>query len=272
MDSIVTKLTSYLPANFDLAAVIRFVLIVAVGSLILGIIGRVFFGKRSSLNHSVSSAIGILFVYAVTVVIYTFDPVDLSRFLSPLPFVSFDGDYLKVFTFSGSEFPAICTQVLNMIILAFLVNLLDSFIPKGKNVFTWYLYRFITVVLAMAAQLLVTGLLTAFLPGVLVAYAPIILLGILLLMLLLGVLKVVLGLVLAVTNPILGAIYAFFFSSMIGKMLSKAMLTTLILSALVFILEKLGYTVICIAAAALSAYIPLIIVLLIMWYILGHVL
>lgn len=271
MDLFVTKLMSYLPADIDLTAVIRFILIVAVSSLILGIIGRVFFGKRSSLNHSVSSAIGILFVYAVTIVIYTFDPVNLSRFLSPLPFVSFSGDYLQVFTFTGAEYSEICTQVLNMIILAFLVNLLDSFIPKGKNIFSWYLYRFVTVALAMVAQLLVTGLLIAFLPGVLVTYAPIILIAILVIAALLGVLKVVLGLVLAVTNPLLGAVYAFF-SSMIGKMLSKAMFTTLLLSSLVFILEKLGCTVICIAAAALSAYIPLILVLLIMWYILGHVL
>lgn len=272
MDSIVTTLTSYLPADFDLEATLRFMLIVGIGALVLGIIGRVCFGKRSSLNHSVSSAIGILFVYAVTIVIYTFDPVQLSHFLSPLPFMTFSADSLYLFSFTGAQFPDICGQVLNMIILAFLVNVLDSFIPKGRNIFSWYLYRFLTVVLAMGAQLLVTGLLTAFLPGVLVTYAPIILVGILLVMLLLGVLKVLLGLVLTVTNPILGAIYAFFFSSMIGRMLSKAVLTTLLLSILVFVLEKLGYTVICIAAAALSAYIPLVIILLVLWYVLGHLL
>lgn len=272
MDQLVNTLSPYLPAGFDLEGAFRMMLIVALGSLVLGIIGRVFFGKRSGLNHSVSSAVGILFVYAVTIVIYTFDPVNLSRFLSPLPFVTFSGDSLYLFSFTGAEYSEICTQVLNMVILAFLVNVLDSFIPKGKNIFTWYLLRFITVVLAMAAQLLVTGLLAAFLPGVLVTYAPIILVGILLLLLLLSVLKVILGLVLTVANPILGAIYGFFFSSMIGKMLGKAVLTTLLLSALVYVLEKLGYTVICIAAAALSAYIPLVIVLLVLWYVLGHLL
>lgn len=272
MDFIVSTLAAYLPAEFDSAALMRLLVIIAAGSLLLGVVGRVAFGKRSGLNHSVSSAIGILFVYAVTVAIYTFDPVNLSRFLSPLPFVSFDGEYLHIFTFSGTDYSAICTQVLNMIILAFLVNLLDSWIPKGKNIFSWYFFRFITVVLAMLAQLLVTGLLTAYLPGVLVTYAPIILLGILLLMALLSILKVILGLILTIASPILGAIYAFFFSSMIGKMVGKAILTTLILSALVYVLEQLGFTIIYIAAGALSAYIPLIAVLLVIWYVLGHLL
>ncbi|MBQ7801615.1 MAG: hypothetical protein IJ375_04760 [Oscillospiraceae bacterium] len=272
METVTKDLLAGLTAQFDLAGMLRLVLIIAVGSLLLGLVGRLVFGKRSGLNHSVSSAIGILFVYAVTIVIYTFDPANLSRFLSPLPFVSFHGEYLLIFSFTGSEFPAICAEILNMVILAFLVNLLDTVIPKGRNVLTWYLLRFVTVVLAMAAQLVVTGLLTAYLPGVLVTYAPIILVGILLVMVLLGVLKALLGLVLTITNPILGAIYAFFFSSKIGKMLGKAVTTTLLLSALVYLLGYLGFGVVSITAAALTGYIPLVIVLLIMWYLLGHVL
>lgn len=272
MDFLISTLTAHLPGEINPAVLMRFILIVAVGSLLLGVLGRVAFGKRSGLNHSVSSAIGILFVYAVTVTVYTFDPVNLSRFLTPLPFVSFDADYLYLFTFTGADYSEICTQVLNMVILAFLVNLLDSWIPKGKHIFGWYFFRFITVVLAMLAQLLVTALLTRYLPGVLVTYAPIILLGILLFMALLSVLKLILGLILTITSPILGAIYAFFFSSQIGKMLGRAIVTTLLLSALVYVLEQLELTVICIAAGTLSAYIPLVIVLLIMWYILGHLL
>lgn len=272
MDYIVNQMASILPADFDLTAMLRLLLIVAAGSLVLGVLGRVMFGKHSGLNHSVSSAIGILFVYAVTIVIYTYDPADLGQFLSPLPFVSFHGEYLLIFSFTGSDYPSICYQVLNMVILAFLVNLLDSWIPKGRNVLSWYLYRLLTVVLAIAAQLIVTGLLTAYLPGVLLTYAPIILVGILALMVLLSVLKVVLSLMLTVVNPVLGAVYTFFFSSAIGRMLGKAIVTTMLLSALVYLLDYLGYGIVTIAAGALSAYIPLIIVLLIMWYVLGHLL
>lgn len=272
MDQIITALSPYLPENFDLQGLLGMMAMVAVGSLLLGLVGRVCFGKRSALNHSVSSAIGILFIYAITIAVYAFNPMELSRFLAPLPFVTFEGDTLALFTFAGAAYPEICTQVLNLLILAFLVNVLDSFIPKGERVLSWYLYRLLTVALAMVLELLVTGLLAAFLPGVLVTYAPAILVGILALMLLLSVLKILLGLALTVVNPILGAIYGFFFSSLIGKMLGKAAVTTALLSALVFALEKLGYTTLCVAAAALPAYLPLILILLVLWYVLGHLL
>ena len=251
---------------------LKFIGIFAAGVLILGCIGRVVMGKRSSLNHAVSSAMGILFIYVLTIVIYTFDPADLSKFLSPLPFVAFQGENLYIYGFVGMTFPDICSQVLSMVILAFLVNLLDNFIPKGQRIISWYLYRFLTVVLAIALHFVISWAFNAFLPGVLVTYAPAILLGILGAMLILGVLNVILGLVLTVVNPILGAIYTFFFSNIIGKQLTKAVFSTILLCAVVALLEHFGYTVICIAGSALGAYIPLIAVLLVLWYLVGHVL
>lgn len=272
MNSVLSEITAFIPDNVDWIEAAKLFGIFAVVSLILGFIGRATLGKRSSLNHAVSSAMGILFIYALTVVVYTFDPADMSRFLSPLPFVSFSGDTLTVFTFGGAEFPRICSQLLSMVILAFLVNLLDSLIPKGRKIIGWYLYRFLTVILAMALHFIVTWLFDAFLPGTLAAYAPMILLGILVFMLLLGVAKIVLGVVLTAVNPVIGALYAFFFSNMIGKQITKAVFTTMLLSGVVLLLEYFGLTSISIAAVALSAYIPLLIALLILWYLLGHVL
>lgn len=272
MNSVLSDITEMIPENVDWVAAAKLFAIFTAVSLVLGFVGRVALGKRSSLNHAVSSAMGILFIYAVTVVVYTFDPADMSRFLSPLPFVSFSGDTLTVFTFTNAEFPAICSQVLSMVILAFLVNLLDSLIPKGKRIITWYLYRFLTVALAMGLHFIVTWLFGAFLPGVLVTYAPMILLAVLAFMLLLGVAKIVLGVVLTAVNPVIGAIYTFFFSNMIGKQITKAVLTTALLCALVLLLEYFGLTMVSIAAVALSAYIPLVLILLVLWYLLGHVL
>lgn len=272
MKIMLDKLSQYLPDNFELSEFIPLALIVLAGLLVLALLGRVCFGKRSGLNHSVCSAIGILFVYAVTIIIYTFQPANLGRFLSPLPFVSLHEEYLLLFSFSGSEFPAICYQVLNMTILAFLANVIDSWIPAGKNVFHWLLLRFVTVALAMIAQLITTSLLTAYLPGLLVSYAPIILVVILLALVLMTALKVVLGLVLTAVNPIFGAVYAFFFSSLLGKMLGRAMVTTFLLSAVVWILEYMDFGIICISAAALAAYLPLVLILLVLWYVLWHLL
>ena len=157
-----------------------------------------------------------------------------------------------------------------MIILAFLVNLLDTIIPKGKGIIGWYLLRFISIVLAMGLHYAFTWASNAYLPGFLVTYAPVLLLIVLILALLMGLLNVILGVLLIAMNPIFGALYTFFFSSLVGKQLSKAVFTTLILTAVLAVLNYFGTTLLCIAGAALAAYIPLLIVLLILWYLIGH--
>jgi len=263
---------NYIPHQIDLESAALFMLYFAAASLVMGIIGRVVLGKRSSLNHSLSSAMGIFFVYAATIVAYTFKPWNLDMFLSPLPFVTFSGEYLIVFPIMDTQFPALCTQVLSLIILAFLVNLLDTFIPQGESLISWYLLRFVMVVLAIGLHFWVTWAFRTYLPEVLVTYAPTILLLLLAVMLLSGIFSLVVGLVIAVSNPFLGAMYTFFFSSLVGKQLSKAVFSSAILMGVFWLLEYVGYVIISISAAALLAYIPLGIILLILWYLIGHLL
>ena len=59
---------SYFQA-FDFASFLKTALILLLGTLLLSVFGRFIFGKRSALNHAVSSAIGILFIYAITVLL-----------------------------------------------------------------------------------------------------------------------------------------------------------------------------------------------------------
>ncbi len=257
--------------NFDVELFMKAALILCVGSLLLGLIGRFIFGKRSTLNHTISSAIGILFVYAATVVLYTAG-AEFQAWIAPLPFINIAGENLSIFSFKGAEYTVICEQVLSMIILAFLANLIDAGIPKGKNLFTWLFFRCVTVVLAMALHLLVNYLFTTFLPEGIVTYAPTVLLFLLVILLAVGALKFVVGAVLATVNPVIAAFYTFFFASVVGKQLTKAVFTTAILSALVWLLNEIGCTVISVATAALVAYIPLLIVLLIIWYVVNRVL
>ena len=263
---------SYVPAEIDFASMGKFLLLFSAISLLMSTLGRVVLGKRSSLNHSLSSAMGILFIYAVTIIVYTFKPWNLEQFLSPLPFMIFAGDYIMVLPFQGSVLSVICHEVLSLIILAFLVNLLDSFLPKGKGIASWYLLRFVTVVLAMALYLAVRWAFDTYLPDVLVQYAPVILLGVLAAMLLLGVLNVVLGAILAIVDPIMGAIYTFFFSNIIGKQLTKAVFTSIVICIVVFLLGYFGFTLISVTQTALLSYIPMAAVMLILWYLIGHVL
>ncbi len=272
MNAILTELISQIPFQAQLRELLPYLSLFILGLLILGVLGRVFLGKRSSLNHSVSSAMAILFIYITTIAIYTFRPWNLEDFLSPLPCVTLTEDMLVFQPFQGTPIPLLCARILPLLILAFLVNLLDTFIPQGGNVLDWFLYRFVTVVLSMGLYLVANWAFNTFLPDVLVDYAPMILLGVLIAMLLVGVLNVLLGLVLTAINPIFGGIYAFFFSNAIGKQLTKAVFTTVLLCALFLLIEHFGFFAISISETSLIGYLPAVGMVLVLWYLLGHTL
>ena len=244
-------------------------LLLTIGSLLLGGIGRAF-GKKSTLSHAVSSAIGILFIYAVAVVVYSaFE--DLMEYIPALPYIKFAGRQLLLINFQASHYTVVCSQLLDMVILAFLANLLDSIIPSIKNVFLWLLAKCATVIGAIGLQLLVNWLVVRYLPLGLATYAPTILLGLLVLMLLVGALKIVVGAILSTVHPLIGAFYTFFFATIVGKALTKAILTTALLTGLLFALAYVGCTAISIASAALIAYIPLVIILAFVWYLVNRI-
>lgn len=272
MDFPMPDLSQYIPTQMDLVSTLKFLAMFTAGFLLLGILGRMLLGRRSGANHALSSAVGILFIYAVSVAIYAFRPWNLEDLISPLPFTAFSGEYLVLFPLRSAELNSVCFELVSMLILAFLVNLLDSLLPQGKSVLGWYFLRFVTVILAMLAHLLVRWGIASYMPGVLLEYAPMILLGVLGVMLALGVLNLLLGLVLTVANPILGGIYAFFFSNLVGRQLTRAVGTTVVLTGLVYLMEHFGITALCITQSALISCAPLLLVVLILWYLIGHVL
>ena len=242
------------------------VIVLLLGSLLMSILSRFIFGKKSNVSSAVSSAIGILFIYAVTVVLRSTGIVN-EQYIAPLPFIDIRDNTLSLFRFAGADYTAICSNLLSMVILAFTVNLADSWLPKGKKIITWFFFRLLTVVIAYGLHLVVVGLFTKYLPEGLVVYAPTVLLALLIIMLLTGALKILVGAVLVTVNPIIGGLYTFFFATVIGKMVSKATLTAALLSGLVLVLNYLGIASISVAAAALPAYIPLVIALAVIWYV-----
>jgi len=264
--------SSYLPTELSFTSVAEFMLYFAAASLILGIMSRVVLGKRSSLNHSLSSVMGILFVYAATIILYTFKPWNLDVLLSPLPFATFSDHYLIIHPITDLQFPSLCEEMLSLIILAFLVNLIDTCMPQGENMLSWFLLRLITILVCFALHLLVSWAFHTYLPGVLVDYAPMILLLVLAFFVLSGVLTLILGLVISVTNPFLGAMYSFFFSNVIGKQLSKAIFSSSILGVILYLMDRFGFIVIIITPAALMTYIPLALAMIVLWYLIGYLL
>ena len=264
--------SSYLPTELSFTTVAHFMLYFTAASLILGIMSRVVLGKRSSLNHSLSSVMGILFVYVTTIILYTFKPWNLDVLLSPLPFATFSEHYLIIHPITDLQFTALCEEILSLIILAFLINLVDSFMPQGENVFSWLILRLITVLACFGLHLLTGWAFHTYLPNVLVDYAPMILLILLAVLVLSGALTLVLGLVIAISNPFLGAMYSFFFSNFVGKQLSKAIFCSVILCVILYLMDIFGIIVIIINAAALLTYIPLAIAMVVLWYLIGYLL
>jgi len=267
MESIINYFKSF---NLDIGAFLKANCMLIGAFLLLALLGRFVFGKKSVLCRSVSSAIGIFFVYCLTVVL-CYAGAEFQKFIAPLPYVTIANGTMTLFSFQ-QDYTVVCAEVLSMIILAFLMNLADGWLPVGKHIISWIFFRCLGVVLALFLHLVVTGLLTAYLPEGLITYAPTILLGILVLMLLTGALKFLVGLLLTSVNPLIAALYTFFFANAIGKQITKAMLTTAILTGLILILQKIGIVAISVASAALAAYIPLILLVLILWFIVGKLL
>lgn len=238
---------------------------------IAALIFRFIFGKRSAKNHAISSVFSILFMYVATIVVLVFWS-DYQGYLAPLPFVTISGNQLILFSLKDAGFTAVCSEILKLIVLSFLVNLIDQFIREGRTLFRWLIQRILTVVLAMAGNLALTYLAHTYIPEVYLTYSPAILIGVLFTMFILGgIAKVIIGATLAMANPIIGAFYTFFFATLVGRQLSKAVLTAAILTALVYALNTLEIAAFTISAAALSAYLPFLAIVLGAWYLLGIV-
>lgn len=270
MDQILT----YLPESIDPAQLALTAGGFLAATLLISSLGRALLGQNSPLSNAASSAIGILFIYVATVVVMTVggDLEQFKPYLSPLPFVTIDGGQLNLFVFDGADLDVICNQILSMVILAFLVNLLDTWIPRGDHIISWFLFRCVTVVLAILAHWGVTELIGTMIPDVIVNNASTILLGLLVVMLAVGCLRFLVGFAIATVNPIIAALYTFFFANMVGQQLSKAVLTTALLTALVWGLNAIGLTVIPIDLTALTGYMPFLAVLAVLWYIVNRIL
>lgn len=271
-DFSVPDLSAYVPTQPEFTVTLQYLAVMAAVFLLLGLLGRAFLGKRSGASHTLSCTVGILFIYAVTIILYTFRPWNLEGLLSPLPFAALSGDKLVLFRFRDAGLSVICGELLSAFALAFLVNWLDSLFPQGKGILSWFFFRLVTVALSMVAHLVVRWLAAAYLPADFLRYAPVILLGLLVVILSLGALSFLVGLLLSASNPILGGLCSFLFYNLVGRQLTRAAISTVLLAGLVYALERLEITVVSINSDSLVSLSPLLVVLLVLWYIIGQVL
>lgn len=271
MDLIIQLIERALPDGFDPAQYFVSVLVAIISILILGSMFRLCFGQGSVINSAISSAIAIFCLYVINVVVYSFGS-KLQVLFSPLPFVEISDGCLKIYPIFDADFNHICQQITNMLILAFLMNLLEHWLPKGNKLWSWYAFRALSLVLAVCVNYCISIFLSIVLPASIWERSPLILLGAILLTFTLGILKLIIGGGLAFLNPFLGLFYAFFFNKIAGKLLSKAILTTVLLTLLVFAMNYFGITSIAIASVTLLTYLPVIILGLLLWYVLAKLL
>ncbi len=244
----------------------------AFGLLFLHSLVRFLFGKKAQVNLSVSAAMEIFCLYCILLGLQAGGLDWQAFFPGSLPFVSVETDRMLLFPVLESDLYSNCSQILQLLVIAFLVNLLNDWIPEGNHVITWYFFRFITVVLAIGANYLSHWLFTNLLPPDIMQIAPTILLLSLMALVLLGSLKLVVGIALIFVDPIIAGLYTFFFASFVGRRLARALLTTSLLTLLVVALDYLEISVFLITSATLTAFIPLLIAIMVLWYLLGRIL
>lgn len=277
--SVLSKLSAYfamddflnqIPINLTLLSIGKFFLVFMVITLGISIVSRLFFGGHSGLSQAMATAVSILVLYVLTVIIYILRPWNLDMFLSPLPFVSFCAEALVVHPFQATRMTVFSSECLSIILLALLVNISSDLVSSDRSVLRWYISHFLSVLLSMLLHLTVRWAIANYCPSFIVDYAPAVLLVLLLTTLFTGLIKAVLGIFLTIANPVIGILYSFFFSSYLGKKISISVLSSIIVGAVFAAMEQLGFRVICITASDLLSYIPLMIGLGALWYLIGH--
>lgn len=249
----------------------KFLLLLTLGVMVLSSLNRFLFGKENQINLAITAAMEILCLYVINIVICAFG-IEFELFLAPLPFVAIAEDYLFLFPILSADMTVICSHLLRLLIIAFLVNLIGGLIPQGQHLLTWTILRLLTVAFSVAALYGADMLLATYLPQGFGEHAPAVLLLSLAALIALGSLKVFVGAALAFLDPIIAALYTFFFSNIIGRALARAMVSSLLIGGLLALLSWLKIGVLHIAAAALTGYIPLLLIVILLWYFVGRVL
>lgn len=266
--SVLTRVEA-LAGSIDWLDLLKTILIFAVVIFAAGTVLRMIFGKGSNLTRAVSACVTILLIYLAAILVYLFLPEYRSE-LPALPFITVNEQHFALWTLGDLSDSLLYGSMLKMAILAFLVNLLESVLPQGKKILTWYLWRTVTVLGVLTVYGTLCHFLESAVPELFTSWAKTLILGFWAVILLSGVLKVLLSIVLTVANPIIGALYTFFFSNLLGRQFSKSILTTVILVALVEVLNRIGFVQFAFSDFSLASYGPACVILTVTLYLFGR--
>lgn len=260
-----------LAADIDLLSYLQTNVVLVLVIFGIGAILRAIFGLGSSITKAVSATLSILLVYLAMILLYYFVP-DLRIYLNQLPFISVTSEKLFLWDIFNLERDLLFGSLMKMAILSLLVNILETFLPKGKKFITWYLWRCVTVLVALAGYTVICMAVNSLCPQLFGEWAMYVILGFWAVILLTGLLKVLLTVVLTVVNPVLGAVYSFFFGHALGKQFTKSILTTVLMCLIVMALTRIGFTQFAFSQFTLATYGPTCVFVVLALYLFGKLL
>ena len=276
---IVIDLTSIMPPTIRFFSTVIFLILFTVVVLIYSGGCRFILGKNTAFNHAISSAIGIMMVYALIATVASIFPGRLFENELLLPFATFERETMNLLTYHGewASVPKICIHVLWMFLLAYMVNVLDDRLPPGTTLLGWFLFRTVGIILGTLAfwgsrwliLKVYNGYMDGWIPETLLEYIPVVFVGALVIMILMGLMKLLLIATLFRVNLLFGGLYSFFFDHKDGKPITRAVFTTQILLIVLWFFEKLGYGYIPLQNSSLDGLIPFVIWMAITWFIVG---
>ena len=264
MDQILNKIPfSTDPAQIALTAIALLSLILLLSSCL-----KALQGKDGPLPDAVSSTLAILLIYTISVTGFIGgEPFDsLQEYLPPLPFLTLDTHTVSVIQLESIGLDRLCSEIVYFMILAAMVNLADSMLPRGEHFIPWIFFRTITIAVPIILfGMIPTDIATDF-SDFGAVNSPYILMAIVGVMMAVGCLKYFVGFAIATVNPILAALYTFFVAGVTGQLISKTLLTTLFIFLIIWGLHFTNLSVISPDPYGIYLYGALICLLTALWY------
>ena len=268
IESFLQSANSLIPASLQNTIILFAVL--SVFLLGAGLVLRIFFGEKCTVNRSISGFMAILFIYALTALIYSLQLQNVTQYLVPLPFAVFRSDLLIVSFSAYTTKSLLCSQLLSLIILGFIIHLMNFLLPSGQSFFPWLLMRLVGAVAAVATFIAANWALNTFLPTAIAQSAPVILVTVLAVTLLVSLFNPLLCILFTAANPIIGLLYTFFFSNTIGKNLTRAVLSAALICVFFYAMEYFGLSAVYITKDAMLRYSPFAAAMLGVWFIFDY--
>ena len=81
--------------------------------LLAGLLGKFLFGKKSRINHAVTAAVSIVFLYLIAALLRTVGS-QMNWLIAPLPFTQISGDTMVLFSFQNVAASTLSGEHLSM--------------------------------------------------------------------------------------------------------------------------------------------------------------